>query len=113
MFCRRRREVEEFTPVIEKSKTIPDLAMSPRKLVDRYMRGQLDGLERQAIYEPYYTIDSPNPVRKPDADLIDLYEHGQLLRDTYADMVKRAKALLKSSKTSAQQTAPQVEGVDG
>lgn len=90
----RYKHVHEFKKT--RSSTVQNLAVPLRKMVGMILAGQMQSQEKTAINEPFYTLDNPNPLRRPDVDLIDIYNHGKMLSDRYQQAIKEYNSLIKS-----------------
>ena len=66
--------------VIGPSLTIPDDAYTIQELLNRHAEGMMPPIENDPQWEEYPDIDSPNPLRQPDADLTDLQSMGESLQ---------------------------------
>lgn len=90
--------------------TTPGLALSAVQLNERIINGTAQVVEKQPIYEAFYDIDNPNPLRRPDIDLVDvkahsdyLSQHYEQMQKHYDDLVKKAKEAQKVKDASATQ----------
>lgn len=96
------RKYKEFYPnrdnyevTTQPSITKPNLAMSMRNVVEKYVKGTLMINEKKPIYEPFYTDDNPNPLRRPDVDLTDIARHTDYLKSQYEQMCSQHAQLTK------------------
>lgn len=71
----------------------PGLAYTGPQLEILAKQGRLNVPERQPLYEPY-TIDNPNPLRKPNADISDARNYSESLAEDF----RRATSQLESLK---------------
>ena len=97
-------EVNEY-----QSQTVPGLAMSVIRLAERIMQGTAVVNEKQPVYEPYYDIDNPNPLRSPNVDLVDVQAHSNYLKTTYEQMKNNYQTMVAEAQKAQAETDPTVQ----
>lgn len=88
---------DNYEVITQPSITKPNLAMSMRNVVEKYVKGTLMINEKKPIYEPFYTEDNPNPLRRPDVDLTDIAKHTDYLKGQYEQMCSQHAQLQKTA----------------
>lgn len=94
------------------SKTVQGCALSMVKMIDRYLKGQVTGIEKSPLYEPsdIVNIDNPNPLRKPNVDLTDIYNVRKFYKSRVLEMKEKLHSdmqdLFKSKKADSAEPAP-------
>ena len=92
-----------------------NLALTTQQLVKQQLKGNVQFREHQKVSEPWYTLENPNPLRVPTADLIDFQNHVNDLRQSlnnaqsdYNNLVAQLQqSSVPTSSPMSANTAPQ------